>query len=117
MRKLTPALIIAVLSEVVSQTETHASLDSLFMYAGAPCDPPEGSKHVKALEWLRITNRDPIVDPISVLGQIIEGYMEYVDDPFRGGSQQAENKEKIEKALIKSELHYTQGGKWISGVT
>lgn len=116
MRKLIPAPVIAVLSEVVSQTETHASLDSLFMYAGAPGDPPEGSKHVKALEWLRITNRDPNVDPISVLGQIIEGYMEYADDPFTGNSQQAENKEKIEKALIKAELHYTKGG-IVSGST
>lgn len=109
MRKLIPAPVIAVLSDVVSQEETHASLDSLFMYAGAPGDPPEGSKHVKALEWLRNTNRDPNVDPISVLGQIIEGYMEYVADSFRA-DHQAENKEKIEKALIKSELHYTKGG-------
>ncbi len=109
MRKLIPAPVIAVISEVVSQTETHASLDSLFMYAGAPGDPPEGSKHVKALEWLRVINRDPKIDPLSVLGQIIEGYMEYVEDYF-GNTQKAENKEKIEKALQKSELRYTKGG-------
>ena len=73
MRKNIPAPLIAVVSEIVSQEETHASLDSLFMYAGAPGNPPEGSKHVKALDWLRLINKDQSLEPLSVLGQIIEG--------------------------------------------
>lgn len=42
-----------VVAEIIANSETHASMDSLFLYAEAPGDPPEGSKHVKALEWLR----------------------------------------------------------------
>lgn len=48
MTKQIPATLIAVVSDFVSAEETHASLDSLFMYAEASGDPPEGSKHVKA---------------------------------------------------------------------
>lgn len=109
MSKNIPAPLIAVVSEIVSQEETHASLDSLFMYAGAPGDPPEGSKHVKALEWLRLLNKDHSVEPLTVLGQIIEGYMEYVPNPFNS-EKQAENKKRIEEALTKTKLRYVQGG-------
>lgn len=45
-----PAYVLAAIADAVSETETHASLDSLFMYAEAPGDPPDGSKAVKALE-------------------------------------------------------------------
>ena len=109
MRKNIPAPLIAVVGEIVSQTETHASLDSLFMYAGAPGDPPEGSKHVKALEWLRLINKDQSIEPLSVLGQIIEGYMEYVPNSF-DPALQSENKLRIEEALTKTKLRYVQGG-------
>jgi hypothetical protein len=109
-RKIIPAPLIAVVSEIVSQAETHASLDSLFMYADAPGDPPEGSKHVKALEWLRIINKDKSLDPISILGKIIEGYIEYIPDSFNP-EQQAENKQRIEEALTKTKLRYVTGGK------
>jgi Abortive infection C-terminus len=109
MNKPIPAPLIAVISEIVSETETHASLDSLFMYAGAPGDPPDGSKHVKALEWLRITNKDSSLEPLEVLGQIIEGYMEYIPDSFNPETQ-ADNKKRIEEALTKTKLRYVQGG-------
>jgi len=109
VHKLIPAPVIAVVSEVVSQTETHASLDSLFMYAGAPGDPPDGSKHVKALEWLRVVNRSADVEPLPVLGKIIEGYMEYAPD-FSNSDYQEERKLKIERALSNSQLHYSKGG-------
>ena len=57
MGKPIPAPLIAVVSDLVSSAETHASLNSLFMYAEASGEPPEGSKHVKAQEWLRNTNK------------------------------------------------------------
>jgi hypothetical protein len=57
MAKQIPAPLIAVVSDIVSVCETHASLNSLFMYAEAPGDPPDGSKHVKAQAWLRVVNK------------------------------------------------------------
>ena len=73
--KQIPATLIAVVSDLVSAEETHASLDSLFMYAEASGDPPEGSKHVKAQAWLRNTNKGHS-EPLSVLAKIIAPYHE-----------------------------------------
>jgi hypothetical protein len=71
-----PAYVLAAIADAVSETETHASLDSLFMYAEAPGDPPDGSKAVKALEWLRRVNKECGELALSVIGRIIEKYME-----------------------------------------
>lgn len=76
MRRLIPAPVLAVVADITSSRETHASLDNLFIYAGAPGDPPEGSKPVKAQAWLRLTNKDESVEPLAVLGRLIETYME-----------------------------------------
>lgn len=70
-----PSPLIGAVANIVAERETHASLDSLFLYGGAPEDPPLGSKHVKALEWLRRTNKE-CSNPLQVLGRIIEAYME-----------------------------------------
>jgi len=72
MRRIIPSPVISVCAEIASQRETHATLDSLFMYAGAPGEPPGGSKPAKALEWLRITNKDESIKPLDVLGRLIE---------------------------------------------
>lgn len=47
MKKEIPTPIIGVLSEQLPNFESHATLDSLFFFADAPGDPPEGSKPVK----------------------------------------------------------------------
>jgi hypothetical protein len=78
MRKEIPAPLISVISEYVSEAETHATLDSLFMYADAPGDPPDESKGAKAQAWLRRTNKEAD-NPISVLGKILEKYFEDPD--------------------------------------
>lgn len=106
MRQTIPAPIIGIVAEVSAARETHASLDSLFMYAGATGDPPEGSKHVKALEWLRRINKDLSLEPLDFLGRFIEGYLDDAT-PWDGG----EGKQKIESALAHVKLRYIQGGK------
>ena len=98
MRKTIPAPIIAVVSDLVSEYETHATLDSLFMHAGAPGDPPPESKHAKAMAWLRRTNKELDVDLMEVLGLIIEGYME--EEPSSGFGQWFEEKQKKVERLI-----------------
>lgn len=115
MRKPIPAPVIAVLSDLVASEETHATMDSLFMHAGAPGDPPPESKHAKALAWLRRSNKDEEVNPMEVLGQIIEGYMEE-ERPAPIESWDKDKWEKIDrlkKALAKANLSYQQGGKII----
>ncbi|MDP1558737.1 MAG: abortive infection family protein [Nitrosomonas sp.] len=115
MRKIIPSPVIAIVAKMTSQRETHASMDNLFMYAGAPGDPPEGSKWVKAQEWLRRVNTDGSVQPLQVLGRLIEGYMEKLPpegSPFDDTPPptQTPDQEKLTKILGRYELQYVRGG-------
>jgi hypothetical protein len=112
MRTEIPAAVLAVTADMASERETHASLDSLFLYAGAPGDPPEGSKHVKALAWLRQMNRDSSVDPLRVLGRIIEGWLETPIDPHDAcQSGLTTGRDKLLRTLSECNLQYIKGGK------
>jgi hypothetical protein len=111
MRREIPAAVLAVCADAVSDLETHTSLDSLFIYAGATGDPPGGSKHTKALAWLRHTNKDPAADPLRVLGRIIETLMERPVDPLNEWDQhRLKVKERMAKVLAECKLQYVTGG-------
>ncbi|MDB5869897.1 MAG: hypothetical protein JWP96_2229 [Polaromonas sp.] len=125
MNKQIPSPLIAIVSDLVSSNETHASLDSLFMYAEASGEPPEGSKHVKAQEWLRHTNKVHS-EPLAVLGKIIYGYMEdlVMAADFKVPEwtiehesviKKRENVRKIEAVLAKNGLQYQIGGVLTTG--
>lgn len=112
-----PSYLISAIADAVSSSETHASLDCLFMYANAPGDPPEGSKAVKALEWLRRINKEGGKETLSIVGRIIEKYMEeeIEDTPslFGGEAIIKEKKlriERIKQALGRASIVYTNGG-------
>ena len=115
MRKTIPGPIIAAVSDLVSYCETHATLDSLFMHAGAPGDPPSESKYAKSLTWLRQVNKDEDVEPLEVLGLIIEIYMEE-ESEIEFDDWHIEKYQKVDRlknALEKANLTYIQGGKII----
>lgn len=113
MRRLIPAPLIAVVADAAAASETHATLDSLFQFAGVPGDPPDGSKHAKALAWLRQTNKDAsVTDPLAVVGRLIEGYLEEPLDPnSTWDDSKRERNEKILKVLAHLNLQYVPGGK------
>ena len=111
MRQEIPAAVLALTAELASGRETHATLDSLFTYADAPGDPPEGSKHAKALAWLRRANKES-PDPLRVLGRVLEGYMDEVLDPNNHwDKEQIAKRQKISTALANAQLQYVSGGK------
>ena len=98
-RRHIPAAVLSVCAEIAANRETHATLDSLFTYAGAPGEPPPGSKPAKAQAWLRITNKDENVKPLDVLGRLIENYMEAPLDPDNTWDQERfKDRERIAKA-------------------
>lgn len=112
-----PSYVISAIADTVSQAETHASLDSLFMYANAPGEPPEGSKAVKALEWLRRISKESGSDSLVIIGRIIEKYLEVEieETPTIWVTQeQIDEKQsrilKIKQALERAGLSYSQGG-------
>jgi hypothetical protein len=73
-----PAPIIAVVANHIAEIKSHAGIDSLFAYADAPGDPPDGNKVVKVMEWLRRANKERDY-PLLVLGKVIEEEMEDPD--------------------------------------
>lgn len=97
MRRPIPAPVIAALSDVLPEVETHAGLTSLFLHAGAPGDPPEGNKQIKVQEWLRRVNRDESVNPLEVLGLLIEPVMEADCDAPVTGHPKRERKTRLEE--------------------
>jgi hypothetical protein len=117
MRKEIPAPVIAVLTENLSHLETHAGLDNLFLHADAPGDPPEGSKSVKIQTWLRRVNKESN-RPLSVLGKLIECYMEIPEqdeeDIVLWGESlpnpKRQFKERISSILERCNLQYISGG-------
>lgn len=112
MQRMIPGPVLAVCAEIAAGRETHATLDSLFTYAGASGEPPTGSKPTKALEWLRRTNNDRSAKPLDVLGRLIENYMEEPLDPDNTLNQaRLRDRERITSILAQSELQYVHGGK------
>lgn len=110
MRLDIPAPVISIVADIIAGCESHATLDSLFMYAEAPGDPPFGSKKAKALAWLRRVNKES-KDPLRVLGRLIEGYMDADVDPKDSWSKSVqERKDKIARILGNAELQYIKGG-------
>lgn len=118
MENLIPAPVISIVAEILSERNSHATLDSLFMYAGAPGDPPDGSKLAKALEWLRRISRDDTVESLEVLGRLIEDYMDEVLDetPSRYAEDCCKNKLRTVKALQNAKLQYLSGGRIVGGL-
>lgn len=115
MRQIIPTPLLSVVAEISSNRETHASLDSVFMYADAPGDPPEGSKHVKAQEWLRRVNKDMAIEPLQVVGKLIENYMEAVPNQYNKDIVEGDRL-RLEAVLAQCKLQYVQGGKVIGAL-
>lgn len=112
MRQIIPTPLISVCAEVIASRETHSKLNGLFHYAGAPGEPPDGTKSEKAVAWLRIVNKDDSVQPLEVLGRIIEGYMDAVLDPQSIWHEESiRHREMIANTLTRCELQYHRGGK------
>lgn len=117
MRRPIPAAVLSVCAEITANRETHATLDSLYTYAGAPGEPPPGSKPAKAQAWLRVTNKDVNVKPLEVLGRLIENYMEIPLDPDDSWDQERlKDRERIAKVLAQCELQYIKGGKVVGSL-
>lgn len=115
-----PTAIAAVVNEVL-QGSSHATLDKLFQSSGAPGDPPSLSHAAKWKAWLMRCNTADGVDPLSVLGKVLEELMEVEPpqednvDSFLGitNNQHEEwgkKKRRVESILKSYGLKYVRGG-------
>jgi len=116
MASTIPGPIMAVVADIASDRETHATLDNLFVYAGAPEEAPPGSKQAKALAWLRAVNKK-CSSPLEVLGRIIETYIEETiegNDEF--AKSRRDQQERLKKALANGNLTYVRGGRIVGAL-
>lgn len=101
-----PSPVISVLSENMSEIETHDSINNLFLYAEAPDDIPEGSKKAKVTSWLRNVNKES-PSPLTVLGLLVESYMEYIEgQPQSNNTIFGTKKTQDHKKELKDKLNY-----------
>lgn len=108
-----PKSIIAVVGEIIgSHLYNHTKIETLFLESGAPEDIPTGSCVDKAKSWLVNCNLDKNVDAFSVLGKVIEEYMDSdTDENDYYYKEKSTNRERILSQLKKHNLQYTSGGK------
>src|SRR5262245_21657389 len=112
-----PGPVIAEVARAFESKDTHAQLDNLFMSAGASGEPPPGSKLVKVGAWLRQINADPGVDPLAILGKLLEEFLE-VSPPSDGPyflKAWEQRRRRIHEALASRGLSYQTGGKILGG--
>ncbi|MEX5566139.1 abortive infection family protein [Pseudophaeobacter sp. 1A16562] len=111
-----PTKVIGNLSSILPDWYSHAGIDSLFLYAGAPDDVPDVSKPKKVESWLRSTNK--VVDePLSVLEVILEDFFEKPLEQFSAwmpasGEPQDKldaDKRKLESTLAGEGLMFSSG--------
>lgn len=99
----------AVASVIAAHYYSHSTLNSLFMENGAPGDVPPGNCETKCTLWLRRCNENPTVDPLSVLGQVIQAFMD--QEPSDRRPEIAEGQRRIRESLAKNQLAYQLNGR------
>ncbi|EKS72633.1 hypothetical protein BURK_004252 [Burkholderia sp. SJ98] len=110
MRTEIPSPVISVVAAVLERRYTHATMNSLFLYANAPGEAPEGNKLSKATEWLRRVNK-VTEEPLCVLGKLIEESMEALSTPDDWDHAQKEaERTRLQDILVKHNLQYIRGG-------
>jgi hypothetical protein len=78
------------------------------MESGAPGDAPVGNCENKCAAWLKRCNDDSTVDPLSVLGQVIQKFMD--QEPSEWRPEIADGQKRIRESLTKSQLTYQING-------
>jgi len=107
-----PTPVIAVVGEVIGNYYyDHTRLNTLFMECDAPGEPPKGNCVKKCQLWLKRCNDDPDVNAFSVLGKVIENFME--TDVGIEYEIRLKGRKRVKKILAKYGLSYHQGGQII----
>jgi hypothetical protein len=114
MENKIPNNVIGAVSSVLCEHYfSHASLNSLFIESGAPGDVPMGNCETKCSTWLKACNEDDSIDAISVLGIIIQKYMDSPPNSYSragAGSTVEKGQKRITEALSKNQLVYRLNG-------
>src|SRR4051812_25894310 len=99
----------AVVASVLSGS--HATLDRLFSSAGAPGEPPDLSHESKWKQWLFLAGQDRSTDSLSVLGSVLEEFMDVSPVDKQAREEWLEKRKRVVEALETDGLRYYQGGR------
>ena len=80
------------------------------MESGAPGDVPTGNCEAKCATWLKRCNDDPTVEPLAVLGQVIQKFMDQEPSDWRRPGI-ADGQKRIRESLSKNQLTYQINGR------
>ncbi len=117
MKRMIPNPVIAVVSEVLGEHYySHSRLNTLFMEAGAPGDPPEGNCVQKCVSWLKRTNEDDDSEPFKVLGGVLTQFIETGrGSSYSGPNTVSRKQDRVRQILARSGLAYHEGGIILAG--
>lgn len=119
---LIPPALIGITAPILDHRYTHKELDSLFMSAGFPGDPPVGNKTQKCLAWMRAANSylqsgtSPLFDPLPAYGRLMAEFMDIPPAEAHSHSwaqpvePAADPRDRIHEALGREGLSYGRGG-------
>jgi hypothetical protein len=102
-----PMSVCAAIAEALSGS--HNTLDAIFLAAGAPGPPPNMAHHTKWKTWLLTASRDPSVDILSLVGDLIGDFMD--SPPKDAGEVYRQKRERLVNALKECGLQYFRGGR------
>lgn len=99
--------------DVIAARGSHPSLDELFRSAGAPGEPPNLAHHSKWKEWLFRAGQTPGVDSLSVLGNVLEEFMDLApaDEFSEEFIDWQSQRKRIEQVLDENGLRYYRFGR------
>lgn len=106
--KIPNSVIGAVASVIAAHYYSHSRLNSLFMESGAPGDAPEGNCERKCGQWLKRCNEDESVEPLQVLGSVIQDFMELESSAINPEIERGQL--RIRESLSKNHLAYQMNG-------
>lgn len=106
-----PRAVCAAVADVLRGS--HATLESLFLTAGAPGPPPQGAHGHKWKDWLFQAGTDPNVDSLAVLGNVLEEFMDVAPrgDPDYPVSEWKEDRAHVVNVLEENGFRYYRGGR------
>jgi hypothetical protein len=100
-------LIAEVASALASHLGSHSRIDNLFIRCRAPGNAPAGNMVAKISTWLRTANENSDTDAFTVLGCVLEDFMERPTT----SSDWLSLREKVQRTLASYGLSYEQGGR------
>lgn len=111
--KIPNSVIGAVSSVIAAHYYSHSTLNTLLMESGAPGDVPPGNCETKCASWLKQCNEDPRVDALSVLGQVVQKFMDEEPSDWRPSDWRpsiGDGQRRIRESLSKNQLTYQVNG-------